>query len=69
MNIRGRLNRVEREAWKRNLTGQVRHVHYVVEYAQAPGETGPPKIACEFDIDEPVRLGAEAINYETHYET
>lgn len=69
MNIRGRLKRVEREAWKRNLTGKLRRVHYVCEYAQEPGETGPPEIAFEFDIDEPVRPGAEVLNYETHYET
>jgi len=69
MNIKGRLNRVEREAWKRNLSGQVRRVHYVAVYGQEPGKPGPPKIAFELDIDEPVRPGAGVINYETHYET
>jgi len=65
MNIRGRLNRVEREAWKRNLTGQVRRVHYVAVYGQEPGKTGPPEIAFEIDIDEPIRPGAEALDHET----
>jgi len=68
MNIRARLGRLEREAWKRGVTGQVCRVHYVAVYAQAPGETGPPDIAFEIDIDETMPPGAVIKNYETNYE-
>lgn len=52
MNIRGRLNRVEREAWKKGIARKLRRVHYVAVYGQEPGETGPPEIAFEFETTE-----------------
>lgn len=65
MNARARIERVEREAWKRNLAGQVRRVHYVIRYAQEPGKTGPPEIFGEFDMYERIPPGAEALARET----
>jgi len=65
MNIRGRLNRVEREAWKKGIASKLRRVHYVAVYGQEPGETGPPEIFGEFDIYELVPPGAEALARET----
>lgn len=63
MTIKARLSRLEREALKRNITGQVRRVHYVAVYGQGPGDTGPPEIACEFDRMEPAQ-GPEVLRFD-----
>ncbi|OPZ72838.1 MAG: hypothetical protein BWY80_01053 [Firmicutes bacterium ADurb.Bin456] len=65
MNIRGRLNKIEREAWKQGINRKARRVRYVVSYGQAPGETGPPEIAYELEVTDSIPPGVKVIDYET----